>query len=329
MTSLEIWLENRRSPAIKCRAAWSRKTDGFPTPLRKFANRMMWPRLLKHMRYLPPRITLSTEAGRRWDIFKNGNPLAKSITLLEFIPPLTMPTSIVATGPSALDYPWDDVRNGGRFLIAVNGAPTMLRNLGIAPDLLVVTDREFAMTGTRHLEAAPGVPLAIEFLAAAALAATAPQLLTGRPFAILERVNMWHALPILDDVTLRDLNEASDAPFVFPEARDPKCRVGWSHRPDMGIFSGRTVVFGALQIAVGLGAADVEIIGMDLSGAGRSYREESGKRPTQLQEHYRSFILPSFQTMRLALASRKVKVTSCSPVCPLPSWIFGDCPHGD
>ena len=52
-------------------------------------------------------------------------------------------------------------------------------------------------------------------------------------------------------------------------------------------------------------------------------------RPTQLQEHYRSFILPSFQTMRLALASRKVKVTSCSPVCPLPSWIFGDCPHGD
>ena len=235
-----------------------------------------------------------------------------------------MPVSIVATGPSARDYPWDSVRKGEKFLIAVNGAPTMLKDLGIRPDLLVVTDREFALTEARHLIAVADVPLAIEFLAAAALAATEPQLLTGRSFAILERVNMWYALPATDDAVLRELNQLSGNPFIFPETNDSKCRVGWSHRPELGIFSGRTVAFGALQIAIGLGATNVEIIGMDLSGAARAYSEDSGQRPSQLQEHYQSFILPSFQIMRRALAGRGIVVTNRSPVCPLPPEIFAD-----
>ena len=233
-----------------------------------------------------------------------------------------MPTSIIATGPSALEYSWENLGNCRRFLIAVNGAPTMLKNFGVVPDLLVVTDREFALTSFQHLEVAPGVPLAIELLAAAALASVAPQLLTDRPFAIIERVNMWHALPMLDDATIKDLNEASGKPFSFPERKDTKCRVGWSHRPDLGIFSGRTVVFGALQIAIGLGATDVEIIGMDLNGAGRAYDEGNKQRPTQLQQHYQEFIVPSFQVMSRVLAGSNVRVRNISPVCPLPAHLF-------
>jgi hypothetical protein len=327
MNPLEEFLSNQNRGEFNSRAYLSRAVGGPATSLSRLASRLIWPRRLKHMRYLPPGITLRHLADGRWTMLANGTPLAESAKLSQLISPPVMPVSIVATGPSALDYPWDSVRNGQRFLIAVNGAPTMLRDLGIRPDLLVVTDREFALTGARHIAAAPNVPLAIEFLAAAALASTEQQLLTGRPFAILERVNMWYALSAIDDAVLRVLNEESGAPFVFPREMDPACRIGWSHRPELGVFSGRTVVFGALQIAIGLGATDLEIIGMDLSGAGRAYSEGLGKRPTQLQEHYQSFILPSFRVMRHALADRKVTVTNRSRVCPLPLEIFGDPAH--
>jgi KDO transferase-3 len=321
MTPLETWLENRGGKAFQCRLAWSRWIADFPNGLQKLASQLIWPRRLKHMRYLPLEITLDAKNGQ-WTILKNSNPLAKSKALRELIPPIASSASIIATGPSALEYSWGNLGNCRRFLIAVNGAPTMLKNFGVVPDLLVVTDREFARTGFQHLEVAPGVPLAIEFLAAAALASVAPQLLTERPFAIIERVNMWHALPMLDDATIKDLNEASGKPFSFPERKDTKCRVGWSHRPDLGIFSGRTVVFGALQIAIGLGATDVEIIGMDLNGAGRAYDEGNKQRPTQLQQHYQEFILPSFEVMSRVLAGSNVRVRNISPVCPLPDDFF-------
>ena len=36
------------------------------------------------------------------------------------------PVTIVATGPSAKEYNWDELRDSGRFVIAVAGAPTLL-----------------------------------------------------------------------------------------------------------------------------------------------------------------------------------------------------------
>jgi hypothetical protein len=329
MSPLESWLENGRRNDLGWRTRLNGVAGDYSSRLSRMAKRLIWPRRLKHMRYLAPGIEFQTGEDRRFTIYNGGLPLVKSKSLLDLIPNLDAPTSIVATGPTALDYPWGSLRPGERFVIAVNGAPTMLKDLGIVPDLLVVTDREFALTGAHHFEAAKNVPLAIEFLAAAALASTAPHLLTERPFAILERVNMWHGLPALDLRTLGQLNKESQMPFVFPATPEPECRIGWSHRPELGFFPGRTVVFGALQVAIGRGATDVEIIGMDLSGSGRSYSEGSSQRPTQLQAHYDAFILPSFRIMRTALAGRKVAVRNLSPVCPLPGDLFStDSPCG-
>ena len=319
MRSLATWLEPRRHGDLKWRTALTRATAEFPAPLRKLASRAIWPGGLKHMRYLPPRVTFTVVADRRWTVFESGRALAESKPLLELVPRIGVPTSIVATGPTALDYPWG--RSEGKFVIAVNGAPTMLKSVGKLPDLMVVTDREFALTGTRHFDAAPGAPLAIEFLAAAALAATTPRVLTEHPFAILERVNLWHGLPSLEDRDLRRLNLELGSPFVLPAVPDPKCRIGWSRRPEIGIFSGRNVVFGALQIAIGLGAKDLEIIGMDLGG-GRAYAEDSAARPSQLGEHYEPYILPSFQIMAQALKESDVSIANVSPVCPLPKHLF-------
>ncbi len=324
MTALATWLGNGRKDHLGWRSRLNRSVGDPSSPLSRIARRLIWPRRLKHMRYLAPNITFHTDAYRRFSLHKDGQFLAKSNLLCELLPALKMPTSIVATGPSAHDYPWHRFKSGERFLIAVNGAPTMLQGLGIVPDLLVVTDREFALTGARHLEAAINVPLAIEFLAAAALASIAPHLLIDRPFVILERVNMWHGLPSLHLRHLKQLNEKSQVPFIFPSLPESKCCIGWSHRPELGFFPGRTVVFAALQVAIGRGASDLEIIGMDLSGSGRSYSEGPTKRPTQLQEHYESFILPSFRVMQLALAGKNLVLKNHSSVCPLPPEIFGD-----
>ena len=321
MNPLECLLKNRRRDDMRWRSSWSYAFSGFSPRIRKLAYQLVWPRRFKHMRYLASGITLSPGTDQRWNILQNHLLLAESRTLSQLIPKLDSPVSIIATGPSALDYSWDRLRDGGRFLIAVNGAPTMLREVGIVPDLLVVTDREFALTGAHHLEQAPKVPLVIEWLAAAALASTAPDVLTDRPFAIIERVNMWHGLPVLEAGVLKLLNEGSEMPFVLPVSPDRKCRVGWSYRPELGFFPGRTVVFAALQVAIGRGAVDVEIIGMDLGG-GRAYPADHSARPSQLAEHYESYILPSFQTMAQALEGSGISVQNISPVCPLPAHLF-------
>ena len=320
MHSLETWLGQRQEAGV-WRNHLSRRAACLPPLLRKLAKRMIWPGGLSHMRYLPADIALVVGPEKQWTVSKNGRVLAESRQLVELVPSIGETVGIVATGPSALEYPWEKARDEGQFLIAVNGAPTLLAPLGVQPDLLVVTDREFAQTGAHHLDRAPGVPLAIEFLAAAALAASSPHVLMERPFAILERINLWYGLRVLDSASLQRLNLASGSPLVLPALRDPKCRVGWSRRPEIGVFSGRTVVFGALQIAVGLGARRIKIIGMDLGG-GRAYAEESTVRPTQLNEHYETYILPAFQTMAEALQGTGVSVENLSGVCPLPADLF-------
>jgi KDO transferase-3 len=322
MTPLETWLNEERGKRHPLRAALGRLAHLLPAPLRNPALNLAWDRRYRHMRFLPPEITLDRHPDGSWTICRNDLPIARSRPISELLARIDRPASIVATGPSALDYLWASVRRSERFLIAVNGAPTMLAKLGLGADLMVVTDREFCLTGMPHFEAAKNTPLVIEFLAAAALAVEAPHLLACRPFSIIERVNLWHGVPAISSAKLIEMNQQSGLPFVFPDEADARCRIGWSRRPDLGIFSGRTVVFGALQIAIGLGATDVEIIGMDLNGAGRAYDEGNKQRPTQLQQHYQEFILPSFQVMSRVLAGSNVSVRNISPACPLPDDIF-------
>lgn len=322
MNSFETWLQIQRRKSTPFRNALARAAFLLPPPLQKPALRIVWDSKFRHMRFLPKDISLRPGKNHCWTILRNNVEIARSRPLCDLVKLNDLPVSIVATGPSALDYPWDNLRKNKRFLIAVNGAPTMLKQLGIAADLMVVTDREFALTGAHHFDAGRKIPLVIEFLAGAALASQAPDLLNERPFAIIERVNMWHGIPSLKHEAFDQLNPPSDRPFVFPSNPDPRCLAGWSHRPDLGFFPGRTVVFAALQVAIGLGATDVEIIGMDLSGSGRSYTEGPAARPTQLQEHYQESILPSFRVMCDALAGTGIKVTNLSPVCPLPPDLF-------
>jgi KDO transferase-3 len=284
----------------------------------KWATKLVFDSSRNHMRFIPPDLAMTEGSPGAWSLEFNGKRLSETVPLLE-LAHIDRPVSIVASGPSAADYPWEKLR--GRFVIAVNGSPTLLAKHGIRPDLIVVIDDQFCRSGAAHFAAAAGVPLAIEMVAGAVWAHLHPDDFKGRNIAFLERVNSWYGVRKRTFPELISLNERSGNPWILPETADEKFRVGWSSRPELGFFSGRTVTFAALQVAVRLGAKDIEIIGMDLGG-GRAYEEKASVRPTYLNEHYEPYILPSFQLMARALAGSGVKISNLSPVCPLPQSLF-------
>lgn len=322
MNALEHHLSDRGEHRTTRIAKWLRVADSVSHPLAKWLERKLWSGPLRHMRNVGSQITFRQEGDGGWSVLRGGAKIAAGVPLPELVDCRDRPVSIVATGPSARDYPWDSVRNGGRMIVAVNGAPTFLNGVKIRPDLLVVTDPYFAASGKVHFDHAAGVPLVTTTRAAAMLAQHSPEQLTGRYFSIIERVNAWYGVPALSLQELYAVNASGGSPFHFPEDETLQLKVGWSDRPDLGFFSGCTVVFAALQVVAGLGAKDIEIIGMDLSTQPRIYDEAGKPQPSMLQDQYDTYILPSFKMMARGLAGTEIRVRNISPVCPLPRELF-------
>lgn len=317
MTPLDEFLENRDPRDLAQVVA--RLYRFLPHPLARLVERNLRPR---HMRSIAPAVSFFKNNEGGWTVRHGTQTVAQGRPLEGLVGTLERPVTIVATGPSAKDHDWESVRDGGRFVIAVAGAPTLLKERNIRPDLLVVSDSRFARYGIGHFRNAPGVPLITVLRAASILANESREELVGRPFALIEQINSWYGLPRLPYEALLDLNRQSGTPFHFPEPPDPDYRIGWSHAPELGFFSAATVAFVALQVAVRLGARDIEIVGMDLSGASRAYDE--GDKPVRntLGPNYEPVILPSFMMMHQALKDSGVSIRNLSPVCPLPGELF-------
>lgn len=292
--------------------------------LGKWANKILFNHAHGNMRYYDPRLRLHLKAPGVWDLRMEGKKVGITSPLTELVGMIDRPVTIVASGPSARDYPLASLQNGERFVIAVNGAPTFLKEYGITPDLWVIIDHKFCATGHRHFENATGVPLVIETIAGAKWATLNPSDFRSRKITLIERVNIWYALRKFTFQELININKRSGSPWVFPERLDKKLRVGWSFKPELGFFSALTVTYAALQVAVRLGAKDIEIIGMDLAGKARAYEEGDRTQPSYLEDHYADYILPSFQIMSKALADTDIKVRNLSPICALPSCLFSD-----
>ena len=284
--------------------------------------RRRWPERFRHMRAIMPGYMYELAAGGGWIMKKDGRVVTECLSIERMVGRLTRPVTIFATGPTARDCEWERLRGGQRFIIAVNGGPSVLAEHGIRPDLHMVIDRHFVHSGVVHFESSPDVPLLGTHRSAAVLAALMPGVYTRKPVAIVERVNAWYGIPVIPQQELREINRASGSPFQFPDEPDPKFRIGWSANPALGVFSGCTVVLSALQVAVGLGATDIEIIGMDLSNLGHAHTHGISKRPNELVSQYEQYILPTFQVMRRSLLETDVAVRNLSPVCPLPAELF-------
>lgn len=322
MTPLEAYVNSRMGNPVRRRIAWEHRSHGFPAPLGDFIRHKLWKWPYRHMRSYPWSIGLEPLRPGAWTIFQGTNIVTTTVPLSEWIGPIDRPVTIVAGGPSAREYPIRKLGDGKRLIFAVNGVPSFLAEHGIRPDAWIVSDTRLASQIEKNFPHAAGTPLATPANVAASIAIRSPGELASRPLCLIERVNQWHGVRSLEDRQLLDLNERSNSLFVFPPQGVVKSTIGWSRRPDLGFFSGRTVVFAALQIAIGLGARDIEIIGMDLSDQGHSYADAEDALARTLAMNYMKFILPSFELMHEALKGTGVLVKNLSPVCPLPQRIF-------
>lgn len=322
MNALSRHLSNRRSAGLVVRSKCLKAVARLPAPVRRWAERKVWSGPFLHMRSPTPEITVEIGLDGHWIFKRNAVSQAESLPLERLVGRIDRPVSVIATGPTARNHGWESIRQGGRFVVAVNGAATFLKSLGIVPDLLVVTDPMFALSGADHFRNAPGIPLVTTWRAASTLVMEAPAELCKRPFSIIERVNAWYGVPAVSLGELYAINRDSGSPFHFPEDQKLQLKVGWSNSPQQGFFSGCNVVLAALQVVVGLGATHIEIVGMDLSDQGRIYEEGLNPQPSLLQAQYEKFIRPSFEVMHRALKGSGVNIRNVSPVCPLPQELF-------
>lgn len=322
MTPLESFL-NARDPRDRAHLV-QRLYRYLPAALARAIEKRL---SFRHMRSIASHVSFLRNDDSGWSVRYGVESIARSRPLQQLVGTIDRPVTIVATGPSAKDHDWTKTRDEGRFIIGVAGAPTFLQSVGIRPDMLVVSDSRFARYGIEHIRKAAGVPLVTVLRAASFHATESREELLNRPFSLIEQINSWYGLPRLSDAELLALNSASETPFHFADVEDPHYRAGWSAAPELGFFSGCTVAFVALQIAVRLGARDIEIVGMDLSGAGRSYDEGKNAVRNSLAQHYEPYILPSFQTMGSVLKGTGVVIRNLSPVCALPPAVFPQAPQ--
>ena len=176
----------------------------------------------------------------------------------------------------------------------MNGAAAWMVEEGKCPDFLVVSDRRFARE--------KGELIARGLSGGACLLAT-PQVLATmvaqgqrlpESHAVFEIVNEWYGAPALSREELRGLG------FHLP-GKGQLSRVGWSDNVELGVFSGATVAYPALQLAVWLGGRDIEFAGLDLGGSARAY-EEKEAQPSQLDQHFEDFIRPAFELAKTVLS---------------------------
>lgn len=285
-----------------------------PGALADRACRGLWSGAYRHLRNFDYDFTFEREEGRLSSMKFRGGELARAVPLSELAGPIDRPVTVVAMGPSALEYDWEALRKSGRMIAGVSGCATFLREQGIVPDLLVVTDPDFPVKGGYHIRDAKGVPLVVEYRAAVSLQHHFPGALQDRPVAFIERVNRWYGIPSLKRSELERMNERSGSPFKLCPTGKVFGQIGWSDRVDLGFCPSSTVAFVALQILAGLGAREIEIVGMDLCG-GRSVYASAGE--SRLERQYETIIEPSFRIMREVLAGREIRITNLSPVCPL------------
>ncbi len=303
------------------RVRFTRIAGNFPPALRKPLVKSIWAGPWRHLKNFDHSLGFERRGTDLVSMGEYGSPMAHFTPLSKLIGKIDRPVTIVTLGPSARDHDWKAVKDSGRMIVAVSGGATFLKERGIAPDLLVVSDPDFGKTAGYHLTGAPRVPLVLEYRVAAALHRHFPDTLENRPAALVERVNKWFGAPALHPCELAESNRISGSPFRISETPDPLLRIGWSDQPGLAIFPSATVAFVALQIVVAHGATDIDIIGMDLGGGKSLYADVGASR---LEQEYHHVILPSFREMALALAGRNVRISNLSPLCPLPPEIF---PH--
>lgn len=219
---------------------------------------------------------------------------------------------IIASGPSVLST-LSFERHDKEAYFAVNGAARFLDGFAGSRRYLVICDAAF----TRQNAA-----LVLDRLDQGVVLLTTPDclltLIRCGPGIVdhFDGVRLFQTVGDPYGCPFATESELRENGLFLRSTDDRSLRVGWSARADLGVYSGATVAFPALQIAVGMLAKEIEFHGLDLSTQGRAY-DEVAPEPSMIGEHLGKYIKPAFELAGKHLKGTGVKVRNKSPDCSI------------
>lgn len=231
---------------------------------------------------------------------------------------------IVASGPSALEFPLD--RYSHVPMLGLNGSIRLFDEAGLFPFFYMCDDGSFvrnrlslllrAIEISRNLALSPGV---IENLLK-----LQEHALDNVDVYRFERVNR----PVGDKAALSDRRFAwrarwdADMECHFSLLRQKPNRIGFCRNLAKGYFSGRTIPYAGIQLAYHLGFNRVFLVGLDLdSSLGRFYEQGGDAVPSRLDGDYFDYILPCFKLMANRVLGANFSVYNLSPNSRLPAEV--------
>jgi Kdo-III transferase WaaZ len=279
------------------------------------------PRSLSHMRRLPPAFGLEPLGDGAYAVYWRRHRLTETLPLSELRRPMDPECFILATGPSIGEMDLMPLR--GRSCMGVNGSIVLSDELPFTYHLM--SDRNFfrARPDLVDRALASGSDCILSFTGLALICERAPERLTGARVFIANAVNVEYGVSQLP-AQVFDAEAARDPAFALAPGISPSDgRVGFSWDIRRGIFSGQTIVYAALQIAVWLGFRRIFLLGMDLGGGPTRFYEQGSKgEPTRLDEDYEPYILPAFALAGELLRSKGLEVYNLSPTSRLPANVI-------
>jgi Kdo-III transferase WaaZ len=280
---------------------------------------------MRHMRKTHPDFRLAGEHGVLDTAYWRGKPVGR-ILPLELLTRATAPDCfIIATGPSINQIDFSHLQ--GRACIGVNGSILKSEEYSLPFRSHVIADRQFFNSRFELVRKAlmSGAECLFTFRGLSVICERQPELLRDARVFLLDEITARFGQPKLSPV---DFDAAADRDpdlVLHPSARSSKGWVGFSRDIRKGVFTGQTITFSALQVAVWLGYTRIFILGMDLGGSGERLRfYESGKKaaPMRLDRDYESYIQPAFEVASKLRSALGIQIYNVSPDSRLPTAII-------
>lgn len=280
---------------------------------------------MRHMRKAHPDFLLAGAHGVLNTVYWRGKPVGR-ILPLERLTRATAPDCfIVATGPSINQIDFSHLQ--GRTCIGVNGSILKSEEYSLPFRSHVIADRQFFKDRFELVRKAlmSGAECLFSFRGLSVICERQPELLRDARVFLLDEITARFGQPKLSAVNFDAAADRDPDLVLHPSARPSKGWVGFSRDIRKGVFTGQTIAFSAVQVAVWLGYTRIFILGMDLGGTGdRARFYESGEKaaPIRLDRDYVSYIQPAFEVASKLRGALGIQIYNLSPDSRLPAAII-------
>lgn len=283
------------------------------------------PQDMRHMRAAHPDFALRAGGDDAYEILWRHRVVGRTHSLATLRQPRAPDCFIMGTGPSVNECDLSRLR--GLDCIGVNGSILKSDEYGLSFRSHVIADRNFFLDRFELVKRvlASGAECLFSFRGLSVICERDSALLASATIFLLDEVAARYGQPKMAPDEFDRHAEADPDLLLHPHRRPSKGWVGFSRDIRKGVFTGQTIVFSALQVAVWLGYRRIFIIGMDLGGTGFNQRfYESGAQAAsmRLDRDYDRYIVPAFEVARDALAQQGVAVYNLSEHSRLPDSVI-------